>query len=76
VSFPVKQHEAPDYLGNLIRCRIEREMACIEHMNFGLRHIAAIGLRFREARTSATKREDCAAGDASARLSGRPLCKR
>src|ERR1700680_2173179 len=41
-------HEAPDELRNLIRCGIEREMARIEDMDFGLRHVAAIGLRLRK----------------------------
>jgi hypothetical protein len=33
---------------NLIRCGIEREMARIEHVDFCLRHVAAIGFRLRE----------------------------
>src|SRR5207302_6572407 len=41
-------HEAPDELRNLIRCGIEREMARIEDVDFGPRHVAAIGLRFRK----------------------------
>src|SRR5713226_3460991 len=45
---PPLLHEAPDELRNLIRCGIEREMTRIEDMEFGLRHVAAIGLRFRK----------------------------
>src|SRR2546428_9153248 len=41
-------HEAPDELRNLIRSRIECEMARIEDVDFGLRHVAPIGLRFRK----------------------------
>ena len=41
-------HEAPDELRNLIRCGVEREMARLEQVDFGLRHVAAIGLRFRK----------------------------
>src|SRR5882724_2680614 len=41
-------HEAPDELRNLIRGGIEREMTRIQNMDFGLRHVAAIGLRFRK----------------------------
>ena len=40
--------EAPDELSNLIRSGIEREMTRIEDVDFGLRHFAAIGLRFRK----------------------------
>src|SRR6266478_6575158 len=47
-SSPPLLHEAPNELRNLIRCGIEREMARIENMYFGLRHVAAIGLRFRK----------------------------
>src|SRR3989441_13271901 len=46
-SFPLL-HEAPDELRNLIRCGIEREMTRIEYVDFGLRQVAAIGLRFRK----------------------------
>ena len=45
---PPLLHEAPDELGNLIRRGIEREMTRIEDVDFGLRHVAAIGLRFRK----------------------------
>ena len=45
---PPLLHEAPDELRNLIRCGIEREMARIEDVDFGHRHVAAIGLRFRK----------------------------
>jgi len=41
-------HEASDELRNLIRGGIEREMARIEDVDCGLRHIPAIGFRFRE----------------------------
>ena len=41
-------HEGPDELRNLIRCGIEREMARLEDVDFGLRHVAAIGLRLRK----------------------------
>ena len=39
-------HEAPHELRNLISSGIEREVACIEDVDFRLRHVAAIGLRF------------------------------
>jgi len=39
-------HEAPHELRNLIGRGIEREVACIEDVDFRLRHVAAIGLRF------------------------------
>lgn len=38
-------HETPDELRDLIRGRIEREVARIEHVDFGRRHVAAIVLR-------------------------------
>src|SRR3981081_2427317 len=41
-------HEAPDDLRDLIRCGIEREMTRIEDMDFGVRHVPAISLRFRK----------------------------
>src|SRR6266567_6481336 len=44
----IRRHEGPDELRNLIRCSIEREMARIKDVDFGLRHVAAIGLRFRK----------------------------
>src|SRR5260370_35711405 len=42
------RHEAPDELGNLIRGGIEREMPRVEDMDFGRRHVATIGLPFRQ----------------------------
>jgi hypothetical protein len=41
-------HEATNELGNLIRRGIEREVTRIENVDFGLRHVSAIGLRFRK----------------------------
>ena len=41
-------HEAPDKLSDLITCGIEREMARIEDVDFGLRQVTAIGLRLRK----------------------------
>ena len=41
-------HKAPDELRDLIRRRIQCEVARIEDVDFGLRHVAAIGLRFRK----------------------------
>jgi hypothetical protein len=41
-------HEATNELGNLIRRGIEREVTRIEDVDFGLRHVSAIGLRFRK----------------------------
>jgi len=41
-------HEAPDELRDLIRSGIEREMTGIEDVDFSLRHVAAISLRFRK----------------------------
>jgi hypothetical protein len=43
---PPLLHEAPDELRNLIRRGIERKMTRIEDVDFGLRHVAAIGLRY------------------------------
>jgi hypothetical protein len=48
VCSPPLLDEAPDELRDLIRCGIEREMTRIEDMEFGLRHVAAIGFRFRK----------------------------
>src|SRR5260370_29128417 len=41
-------HEGAGELRNLIRRCIECEMARIENVDFGLRHVASIGLRFRK----------------------------
>src|SRR5215470_15690455 len=41
-------HETIDKLRNLIRCRIEREMPRVEDVDFGVRNVATIGLRFRK----------------------------
>src|SRR5207253_6523185 len=43
---PFLLHETPDELRDLICGRIEREMARIEHVDFGFGHVATIGLRF------------------------------
>src|SRR5208282_4115535 len=40
-------HEAPDELRNLIRSGVEREMSAVDDMDFGLRHVAAVGLWLR-----------------------------
>ena len=40
-------HEASDELSDLIGGGIEREMSRLEDMDFGLRHVAPIGLWFR-----------------------------
>jgi len=40
-------HEAPNELRNFIRRGIEREMAPVDDVDFGLRHIPAISLRLR-----------------------------
>ena len=45
---PSLLHEVPDELRNLMRCGIERKMARIEDVDFGLRHVAAIARRFRQ----------------------------
>ena len=45
---PLLFHKAPDELRDLIRRRIQCEVARIEDVDFGLRHVAAIGLRFRK----------------------------
>src|SRR6266404_5273131 len=45
---PLLLHEAPDELRNLIRCGIEREMTRVQNVDFGLRHVMSIGLRFRK----------------------------
>src|SRR6267378_5737864 len=41
-------HEVPDELGNLICCGIEREMARLEDVDFGLGHVLAVAFRFAE----------------------------
>jgi len=46
-------HEALDEQRNLIRCGIEREMTRIEDVEFSLRHVAAMGFRFRKLETQA-----------------------
>src|SRR5215469_14565054 len=38
---PLLLDEAADELPNLIRCRIESEMTCIEDVDFGFRHVPA-----------------------------------
>jgi hypothetical protein len=45
VRSPPLLHEAPDELRNLIRCGIEREMARIEDVDFGFRHVLAVAFR-------------------------------
>src|SRR2546423_2635251 len=45
---PPLLHKVPDDLRNLVRCGVEREMARIEDVDFGLRYVAAISLRFRK----------------------------
>src|SRR6266853_156185 len=47
-SIPSTTHKAPHKLRNLICCGIEREMTCIEDVDFGLWHVPAIGVRFRK----------------------------
>jgi len=42
------RHEATDEPGDLICCGIEREMACIKDVHFGVGNVAAIGFRFRK----------------------------
>src|SRR5579864_5255186 len=39
--------KVPDQLGNPIRSGVQSEMASINDVDFSLRHVAAIGLRFR-----------------------------
>src|SRR5258708_9995021 len=39
-------HERIDEIGNLIGGGIERKMTSLEHVNVGLRNVAAIGLGF------------------------------
>src|SRR5881392_2413967 len=39
-------HNVPDQRGNFICSRIEREMARIENVDFGLRHILTVAFRF------------------------------
>ena len=41
-------HEVPDELGNLICYCIEREMARLEDVDFGLGHVLAVAFRFAE----------------------------
>jgi hypothetical protein len=48
VWLPTLCHKVADALRNLSRCGIERQMARIEYVDFGLRHVTAIGLRFRK----------------------------
>src|SRR6266850_1503196 len=43
---PTLLHEAADNTRNLVRCCIEGEMPCVEDVDLGLRHVAAIGLGF------------------------------
>jgi hypothetical protein len=44
---PLLLHEFADVLGNRIGRSIQREMAAINDVHLGLRHIAAISSRFR-----------------------------
>src|SRR5215470_10418730 len=41
-------HEVTYQCCNLICFGIEREVACVEDVNFGFRHVPAIGLRLRD----------------------------
>src|SRR5882762_4202276 len=41
-------HEIANELRNAVRRGIEREMTRIQNVDFGIRHVAAIGFRFRK----------------------------
>src|SRR5258706_9222262 len=41
-------HEIADELGNALGSRIEREVTRVENVDFGVRHVAAIGFGFRK----------------------------
>jgi len=40
----LRSQKVPDQLGDPIRCRIEGEMASVEHVYLRVRHVPSIGL--------------------------------
>jgi len=56
VRSPPLLDEVPNELRNLIRCRIKREMAGIEDVDFGFRDILAVAFRLAEVEREISRR--------------------